>query len=212
MSEFKVIFIDHLSNSTFHLRTERPPGPIKAGQCFNLGLSGIEINREYSMYSDANADYLDFLIRKVDGGLVSSRLQKVSPGDYIEIDGPYGDFCIEKSQPDSKFFFIASGTGIAPFHSFVKTYSSLDYKLIHGIKKSSEQYHRSDYLEDKYIPCVSQEKSSKYSRVTDYLNGEKIEINCIYYLCGNRKMITDSIDILFDKGVSGDNIFTEVFF
>lgn len=212
MGKFKVLMVDHLSSGTFCLRTERPAGVIKAGQCFNLGIPGMEINREYSMYSDANADYLEFLIRVVQGGLVSPRLQMIKPGDYIEIDGPYGNFCIEKSQLNKEFLFIASGTGIAPFHSFIKTYPSLNYKLIHGIKMSTEQYHKTDYLKNKYLPCISQENITKYSHVTEFLVSEQLELSCNYYLCGNRAMLTDSIDILFHKGVSGDNIFTEVFF
>jgi ferredoxin--NADP+ reductase len=212
MSEFKVLLIDNLTSGTFHLRTERPTGLIRAGQCFNLGLPGMEINREYSMYSDANADYLDFLIRVVDGGLVSSRLQRVKIGEYVEIDGPYGNFCMQETKLRNEFYFIGTGTGIAPFHSFIKTYSDLNYKLIHGIRKGSEQYHKLDYSENKYIPCISQEKNSKYLRVTDYLIAENLDKNSDYYLCGNRKMIIDSIDILHHKGISGDNIFTEVFF
>jgi ferredoxin-NADP reductase len=212
MGTFKVISIDHLTDSTFHLRTERPSGIIYAGQCFNLGLPGMEINREYSMYSDANADYLDFLIRAVSGGYVSSRLQEALPGDSIEIDGPYGKFCIENSQLNDKFLFIATGTGIAPFHSFIKTFGTLDYKLLHGVRKYADQYHSSDYLQDRYITCISEEKNSGFRHVTNYLSSEKLDLNCNYYLCGNRRMITDSIDILFEKGISGDRIFTEVFF
>ena len=59
MNIYKVIEIEHLTESTYRLRTERPNVPIKAGQCFNVGILGAGVNREYSMYSAADAPYVE---------------------------------------------------------------------------------------------------------------------------------------------------------
>lgn len=212
MKIFKVLDVTEKSQNTFCLRVERPNVPIKSGQCFNVGIPGMDINREYSMYSDAKAEYLEFLIRVIDGGLVSSSLQKLKIGDKVEIDGPYGEFCLPQKSLDAKFIFIGSGTGIAPFHSFVMTYPDINYQVIHGIRYASESYDKLDYKKDSYIACVSHNSGGPSMRVTDYLIAKPVPLDSFVYLCGNRNMIIDSVQILLDQGISGNQITSEVFF
>lgn len=212
MATYSVLKIEHKSKKTFSIRVERPIVPIKSGQCFNVGIPGMDINREYSMYSAADAPYLEFLIRAIDGGLVSSQLQMLNAGDLVEIDGPYGEFCIPTKNIDAKFVFIGTGTGIAPFHSFIKSFPQLNYTILHGIRHSSEQYDAGDYSQDKYIACISQNTDGPSMRVTDYLRVNPTPKDSIIYLCGNRNMIIDAVQILLDQGISGDQIISEVFF
>lgn len=212
MKIYKVIDVIHLTENVFKLETERPNLNIVAGQCFNLGVPGASINREYSMYSGSGEPSLVFLIRAIDNGLVSSKLQKMLPGDEIEIDGPYGEFRIPLDKRRSKFFFIASGTGIAPFHSFVKTYPDIDYTIIHGIRYSNETYDANDYEVGRYIPCISSNCHGESSRVTDYLKYNHPPDDALFYLCGNRNMIIDTVEILLSLGIGGNQIVSEVFF
>jgi ferredoxin-NADP reductase len=150
----------------------------------------------------------------VEGGLVSPLLGKLERGGIVEISGPYGEFCLDVAGADrKKFLFIATGTGIAPFHSFVKTLPALDYTLLHGVRDSSEQYDRADYAKWRYVPCVSQPSDGQPSmRVTDYLRNHPVASGTFCYLCGNRSMIIEAFEILRGQGVSGDQITTEVFF
>lgn len=212
MNAYPILNIENKTQNTFCLRVERPIGLIKSGQCFNVGIPGLDVNREYSMYSAADDSYLDFLIRVIEDGLVSSQLKKLKVGDLVEIDGPYGEFCISQKDINSKFVFIASGTGIAPFHSFIKTYPNLNYTIIHGIRYANETYDIGDYAQGKYIACISQNDNGPSMRVTDYLQFRPVSKDSIIYLCGNRKMIIDSVQILLDQGISGDQIISEVFF
>ena len=212
MSNSKVISKNFLTPNTFTLKVEKGNFKITAGQCFNLGLIGEGVNREYSIYSSADSPYLEFLIRKMDGGLVSDHLSKLSTGDYIEVDGPYGEFCLNLEDLENKFVFIASGTGIAPFHSFINTYPNLDYLLVHGVRLSEETYESQSYAPDRYIPCISKNQIGPKQRVTDFLKNNSLPIDARYYLCGNRNMIVDSVDLLLESGISGDQIITEVFF
>jgi len=211
---FKVLEVSHLTESTVRLRTERPQVKIFAGQCFNVGVPGRGINREYSMYSAADAPYLDFLIKVVDGGCVSPILQKLRVGDAVEIDGPYGDFCLKEDEIEGQHFvFLATGTGIAPFHSFALTYPTLSYTVLHGIREPNEQYGFEDFRHESYIPCISKNYPDQTSmRITDYISSNPISTNSIVYLCGNRNMIVDALEILRDQRVPGDNLITEVFF
>ena len=214
MKPFKVINVEHLTKDTFRLRTDRPEVPILAGQCFNVGIPGGSINREYSMYSDANGDYLDFLIKVVEDGSLTPQLQKLKVGDLVEIDGPYGQFYLHDPLDKSKkYIFLATGTGVAPFHSFISTYPSLNYRLIHGVRYPNEQYEFKDYADESYIPCISKNNAgSKSMRLTGFLKENPVGPSEIVYLCGNRNMIVDAFEILRDQGVPGDNLFTEVFF
>ncbi len=172
----------------------------------------MSINREYSMYSSADAPYLEFLIRAVEDGLVSSKLQRLNVGDLVEIDGPYGEFCIHQENLSRKHLFIGSGTGVAPFHSFAKTYPELDYLVLHGIRYSDESYNHEDYKSGGYYPCISNNTQGVSVRVTDFLKTNPPKEETIIYLCGNRNMIVDSVQILLDGGINGDQIITEVFF
>lgn len=213
MKQYKVLEMEVLTDNTFKIRSERPDNDITAGQCFNVGVPGTSINREYSMYSGAMDPYLDFLIKEVKGGNVSTELRKLKPGDLIEIDGPYGEFCLkEPHREGQKYVFIGTGTGIAPFHSYTRTYDNLDYVIMHGIRHESEQFHRADYGEGRYIPCISRNSSGKSWRVTDFLRENPIDESSIVYLCGNRNMIVDTFEILINQGIPGNNLFTEVFF
>jgi ferredoxin/flavodoxin---NADP+ reductase len=214
MNSYPIIDIEHLSQDTFKIRVDNPNIPSKSGQCFNVGLDTLGINREYSMYSSADSKYLDFLIRSIEGGVISSALQKLNVGDYVEIDGAYGEFCInEPTNTDQEYLFIATGTGIAPFHSFVESWPELNYKLIHGIRHEYEQYHCEDYSKGLYFPCISKPSDGTDSyRVTDYLLKQNLSKETLIYICGNRKMIVDVFNILHSKGISGNKIITEVFF
>jgi len=214
MITYKVLAMQLLTANTFQLRTERPKLNIKAGQCFNVGVPGAGVNREYSIYSAADAPYLDFLIREVDGGSVSPALKKLRPGDAVEIDGPYGEFCLKAPvNSQQHYLFIGSGTGIAPFHSFALTYPGLKYTMLHGIRHTDEQYGAKDFIPGTYVPCISSNAQGQPSfRLTDYLQSHAFHDNSLVYLCGNKNMIVDAFEILRNQGVPSDNLFTEVFF
>jgi ferredoxin/flavodoxin---NADP+ reductase len=214
MNSYPIIDIEHLTKDTFKLRVNNPSFTSRSGQCYNVGLDNLGINREYSMYSSADSDYLDFLIRSTEGGVISSALQKLNVGDYVEIDGAYGEFCLDEPiNMKQEYLFIATGTGIAPFHSFIDTWPELNYKLVHGIRYEEEQYHFKDYSKGCYFPCVSKPSDgSEGSRVTDYLLNNELSTDILVYICGNRKMIVDVFNILHSKGIEGDRIVTEVFF
>ena len=212
---YKVLNIRDLSPSTYILRLERKKLDFKPGQCFNLGLKGSGINREYSIYSGVDDSYLEFLIKEVKRGSVSPALRKVKSGDEVALHGPYGAFTISSDKAKKTLFtFIATGTGIAPFHSFVRTYPDLDYRIINGVRTAEERYEYNDYDRKRLTTCITRDDcwSGFKGRVTDYLQQHYIDPTQIYFLCGNQGMIQKGYDLLRIKGVSGDQIFTEAFF
>lgn len=214
INRYRVLEIRNLTESTYVLRVERKDFGFVPGQCVNIGTVGSGVNREYSTYSGIDEPYLEFLIKEVRGGTVSPALRKLQARDEVELEGPYGLFVLENPEDERrKYLFVATGTGIAPFHSFVKSYPAIDYQILHGIRYVREQYDKDDYDRDRYIACVSREDGGDFhGRVTDYLRQHPVDPKTICYLCGNRNMINEVYDILREQGVSGSNIITEVFF
>lgn len=202
-----------ISPATWLLEFDREDLTFRAGQNVTLAPHGFGVNREYSIYSGENDPTLSFIIRTVEGGVVSSALTDLSPGDKAELEGPYGDFLSETPTVGmAPLLFVATGTGSAPFHSVISTYPELNYTLLHGIRTVKEQYHHAHYGGN-YISCISRENGGSFNgRVTDYLLAFEPILDARCYLCGNRDMINDVYSILREKGISGDRIFSEVFF
>ena len=213
LQRVRVLEIRNLTGATYVLRTERDKFEFIPGQCVNIGLVGSAVNREYSTYSNIKDDFLEFLIKKVPGGQVSTGLNKLHSGDEVTLDGAYGKFTLADPKKSNQYMFIGSGTGIAPFHSFVQSYPGLDYQVVHGIRFENEQYDRQDYEKGRYVACVSQGKGGDFSgRITKYLQTISLPPDTCYYLCGNSAMINEVYDILRKNNINGSNIFTEVFF
>ncbi len=213
-SFYKVKEIRRLTDETFSLRMPRGRFKYKAGQHISLGIRGDYQSREYSIYSGENDEYLEVLVKEVTDGYFSPKLGKLKPGDLVEVNGPFGKFGIdEKKIVDHKFVFIASGTGIAPFHSMVRTYPDMDYTLVHGVRYGSEAYDKHEYAPGRHILCTTGDKTGDvHGRLTKYLKGANFESNTQFYLCGNSNMIFDALEILKDKGFDRDQIHCEVYF
>jgi ferredoxin--NADP+ reductase/benzoate/toluate 1,2-dioxygenase reductase subunit len=212
--QYRVWEIRNITESTYVLRFDRCGMEFVAGQHITLGIPGDNQVREYSIYSTMQDPYLEVLIKEVDDGLVSHRLRKVHKGDLLQVDGPFGFFTIDEEKIISgKFLFVATGTGIAPFHSLAGSYSGLNYTLLHGVRLAYEGYERSFFPEDRYILCSSRDELGDFNgRVTDYLAMNEIESDTLVYLCGNCDMIYEVYDQLTSRGIDSDQIKTEVYF
>ncbi len=208
-----VISVRHLTRNTFVLRFEKGSFEFISGQYLVLGIIGSLHRREYSIYSGQAEPFLEVLIKEVEEGDVSKRLKQCKPGEALEVEGPFGYFTPEAAKLAKKFVFIASGTGISPFHSLVKTHATLDYKILHGVKFGEESFDGDAYEKGRYIQCTSREPIGDFhGRVTDYIKAHPVDVNAEYYLCGNSNMIFDVFDLLKLQGVPYDQIHTEVYF
>lgn len=213
-SYYKVVEIKHLTDSTFVLKLPKSRFKFYAGQHVSLSIKGDYQSREYSIYSAEEGETLELLVKEVDGGYFSPKLKHLKEGDYVEIHGPFGKFGLDKKKLDShKHVFIASGTGIAPFHSMVLSYPSLDYQIIHGVRYANEAYEKEHYDDDKFVICTSRDNSGDFQgRVTEYIKKTEFDKNTAFYLCGNSDMIFDAMEILKEKGFDRDNVNVEVYF
>jgi ferredoxin-NADP reductase len=153
-------------------------------------------------------------VKEVEGGYFSPKLKHLKIGEFVEVHGPFGKFGLEEKKRDShQHVFIASGTGIAPFHSMVKSYPSLNYKVIHGVRFANEAYELEAYDRSRFTICASRDKNGDFNgRLTEYLKTAEFEKNTCFYLCGNSDMIFDAMEILKDKGFDRESVTVEVYF
>lgn len=207
--------VRYLTDSTYVLEVERKGMEFEAGQHILLG-EPINIHkREYSIYSGTEEENLEVLIKEVEDGLVSKQLKKLQQGDMLEIEGPLGFFSIdpEMIRQKRKFLFVASGTGIAPFHSMIRSIPDLDYQLLHGVRYAEEAYEKNTYNLERHVVCTSGDDKGDFNgRVTDYIKQNEFEKDTICYFCGNFNMIREAMSLLEKKGIPPAQLHAEVYF
>ena len=203
-----------LTEKTFILRFERQGLTFQPGQYLNVGRPDDGQQREYSIYSGCNDNFLEILVQTIPVGHVSSHLSQLNYGDHVLVNGPHGQFTLtESSLTRQKHTFVATGTGIAPFHCFAQSYPGLDYHILHGIRQAGQRYEHKTYPQHRYTACVTQSADSDYhGRVTDYLQQHAPDPDDQFYLCGNSDMIYEVFALLSQHGVKRERIFTEVYF
>lgn len=184
------------------------------GQVVKIGLDHEVPPRIYSICSGNQEDELRILFNIKEDGYLTPKLSSFIPGDEILVSKPYGGFI----GVDEPAFWIATGTGVAPFYSMLQSGQKENKTLIHGARFLNQFYFEDDMkwmLGKDYIRCCSQEKSCDVfpGRVSDYLQTlTEFPIDCKYYLCGKALMVVEVRDLLIEKGVPYENIIAEIYF
>lgn len=208
----ELLDVRRLTEETVVLRMERGDIDFEPGQYVRVGVEGDSEIRDYSIYSGNDKPYLEVLLRRVEDGLVSKQLYNVQIGEKVMVGGPYGHFKLIEPLRDKPLLFIATGTGISPYRSFIESYAGLDYRVIHGTSYLKEGYEKEIYG-DRYTHCVSREAGGDAQcRVTDYLKDIEFSPDTNAFLCGNCDMIYDAFDLLQERGLPTTQIHTEVYF
>ena len=169
--------------------------------------------RIYSICSGNKEDNIQILFNIKDDGYLTPKLAGMIPGEEILVSEPYGTFI----GTQEKAWYIATGTGIAPFYSMIFSGLNENKKIIHGVRYLNQFYFEDDLEEalgENYIRCCSSESSCNTisGRVTDYLNHLNKIPDVKFYLCGQAHMVVEVRDLLIKKGVSFDKILSEIYF
>jgi ferredoxin-NADP reductase len=204
----------NLTPETFIIRLDRQGLQFEPGQYVVIRIPGQNKGREYSIYSGTNDEYLDFLVREIPEGEFSRYLRHLTPGSELDVEGPKGFFILDgRTQNGHAALFVATGTGISPFHSYVRSYRGLNYSVLHGVHFPDEAYGRYSFDPEHFLLCTSRSDQGDYfGRVTRYLKEHPVDPDTICYLCGNSDMIDEVTDILENCGLPPQNIRTEIFF
>jgi len=62
---------------------------------------------------------IELCVKRVEGGYVSTYLDRLAGGESLEVSGPIGKFHL-KEPVDSDLVFLATGTGVVPFRSMLR--------------------------------------------------------------------------------------------
>lgn len=193
-----VTAVRHWTDRLFSFRVTRPASlRFRSGEFVMIGLlgdNGKPLLRAYSIASPAWDEELEFYSIKVPDGPLTSRLQHIEPGDQIILrPKPVGTLVHDALLPGKRLWFLATGTGIAPFASLMRdpeTYEKYDeIYMLHTCRTVAElEYGRqlvAGLADDpligemvagklRYYPTTTREDSPLMGRITDNLESGKV--------------------------------------
>jgi ferredoxin--NADP+ reductase len=183
------------------------------GQVVKIAINNNHAPRIYSICSGNSEPEVRILFNIKEDGLLTPKLAAMIPGEKILVSKPYGSFVgtMEKA------WWIATGTGIAPFYSMLKSGLGQHKTLIHGVRSLSQFYFEDEFEEtlgDNYVRCCTGESSCSTfpGRVTKYLEEIQNLPDVKYYICGQALMVVEVRDLLIKKGIQFENILAEIYF
>ncbi|WP_330449934.1 ferredoxin--NADP reductase [Paracoccus marcusii] len=190
------------TDSLFSSQVTRPASlRFRSGEFVMIGLpgdNGKPLLRAYSIASPNWDDELEFYSIIVPDGPLTSKLQHIKPGDQIILrPKPVGTLVLDALLPGKRLWFLATGTGFAPFASLMRdpeTYERFEQvimmhtcrtgeELVYGAELVNNLRHdpllTEIYGDDfaqrlKYYPTTTREPSPFMGRITDNLTSGKV--------------------------------------
>ena len=197
-----VTAVRHWNDRLFSFRVTRPASlRFRSGEFVMIGLlgdNGKPLLRAYSIASPNWDEELEFYSIKVPDGPLTSRLQNIQPGDQIILrPKPVGTLVLDALLPGKRMWFLATGTGIAPFASLMRdpetyeryeqvvmmhtcrTADELAYgrELVENLREDpllAEMYGEDFHKRLLYYPTTTREDSPLTGRITDNMTSGKV--------------------------------------
>ncbi|MDP3461028.1 MAG: ferredoxin--NADP reductase [Hyphomonas sp.] len=124
-TEETVLAVEHFTDRLFRFRLTRPKSfRFRSGEFVMIGLpkeDGKPLLRAYSIASPSWDEELEFYSIKVPDGPLTSRLEKIQPGDKVLLGRkPTGTLVLDALTPGKRLYMFSTGTGFAPFASLVR--------------------------------------------------------------------------------------------
>ncbi len=224
------------------VRTDDPRDLFRAGQYTTIGLQGKEprssnsvmplepspennlIKRPYSIASASNETRdFEFYISQVKSGQLTPRLFNLTLGRRMWVDDEIlGIFTLDKTPKDCNIVMIATGTGLAPYISFLRSHINdhpeINLAVIHGAGfpwdlgyYSELQFISNTFKNFFYYPTLLRADNS-WTGLRGYIE-EHLESGLLqkdagipidpekthFYLCGNPKMVESVSSFLYKK-------------
>ncbi|MEM9257651.1 MAG: ferredoxin--NADP reductase [Pseudomonadota bacterium] len=236
MSKFieeTVTHVHHWNDTLFSFRTTRGNAlRFENGHFIIIGLEheGKPLMRAYSIASANYQPELEFSSIKVADGPLTSKLQRVQPGDPIIMSTKAtGTLIADHLLPGKHLYLLGTGTGLAPFMSIIRDphiYEQFDKVILfHGVREISELAY-ADVIEQElpqdefigelvrekliYYPAVTREPFRNNGRLTTLMTSGKLFMDIglpkptleddRFMLCGSPSMLKDVCKILDDRG------------
>jgi ferredoxin/flavodoxin---NADP+ reductase len=214
------------TQTLFSLRVECPPLRFQAGQFVRIALDigGERIPRPFSFVNAPGDPVLEFYGVVVPEGPLSPRLAHLEAGDALYVaDNPAGWLILSEVPPAEDLWLVATGTGIAPFLSILRTEAPWQrYRrviLVHGVRHANElvygnlieQLMRTYPGRLSYVRFVSREESpgALQGRIPAAVADGRLEAAAAaispersqLMLCGNPDMLKDMAAALAVRGL-----------
>jgi len=178
---------------------------------------GEEITRAYSIASPPSENgHVAFCLNRVQDGFMSNYLCNLDEGAKIVFQGPFGDFILRPPLRDT--VFIATGTGIAPFHSMLPwllaestRHQGHQFWLLFGARHEQDIYYREEFERlaaehdnFHFLPTLSRGEA-EWKDLRGYVQEHLPEIvgtrtDMHAYICGLNKMIKANRELLKSLG------------
>lgn len=195
-----------------------------AGQFVSLSsvVDEKKITRAYSIASGPQANLFELCLNRVTEGKMSPRLFELQVGGTVEFQGPLGYFVLR--HPPADTIMVATGTGIAPFRSMLKTHLAShpeqQFTLIFGVRFERNIMYRdefemmaADYPNFHFWPTLSRPDegwTGRSGHVQTHLLeaiGERRDMDV--YICGMKLMVDDVRTRLKELGFERKHIIFE---
>lgn len=208
--------------------------PPEAARCMTSDLDeeaprpGKLIRRAYSIASSSvSREYFEFYINLVHSGLLTPRLFALKPGDRVWL-GPKiaGMFTLEQAPADANVVLVATGTGLAPYMSMLRTNladrGGRRFAVLLGARHSWDLGYHAELVtmerlcvDFHYIPTISRPDEEvvpwcgRAGYVQELWRQAAVEqawgllptpANTRVFLCGNPCMIDDMVELLAEDG------------
>ncbi len=205
------------TDDLYSLRFAAPLAGFKAGQFVRIALDidGERVGRPYSLVNAPHEPQLEIYFNVVKGGPLSPRLAQLAAGDTLWLSNSANGFLVLDELPETpQLWLLATGTGIGPFLSILKTEQAWTrferIVLGHSVQYAAELTYRDliDQLQTehgeqlRYVPLVTREAvpGALNKRIPASIASGDLEAhagvtlradNSHVMLCGNAAMIGD---------------------
>mgnify|MGYP003941207743 CR=1 FL=1 len=223
--------VERIASNVMRLTLELAEGEwmeFRPGQFMQIVVPGLGVLRSYSPSStQLSLPKMEFLIRLLPGGAMSSYLEKEADVDQVlTLSGPYGSFFLREEHRRAPHIFVAGGTGLAPILSMIDTLRQMGGRkppmlLTFGCANPEALFSLEDIeLRQQWLPtleariCVDRGATGDLhegSPVSALREGDVTSPDTVAYLCGPQPMIEAATKRLIELGVKPENIFAEQF-
>ena len=196
------------------------------GQFVAVTFQGMP-TREYSIASRAQDNFLEFYVRKIDGGAVSPFIaEHLRPGELATVEGPFGTMYF-RNDCEGPVLALAGGSGLSAIQPIVIEALNRDPNrqvcLYHGVRDEVDIY-RSELFNDlqmqhdnfDYQPVLSnpgRPVEQHVGMLADVLDSHLgFADNVVAYIAGPLPMVNSCAQVLRRNGVPGDRLFADPFF
>ena len=219
------------TDDLYSVQVEAPEVTFTAGQFARLALPSPDnpkepmLGRPYSFVNPPHRSPHEFYFIVVPGGPLSPRLAALQPGDPLWL-GPRanGFFSIGEVPQAEALWCIATGTGIGPFLSMLRTPDPWEkferVVLVHGVRYARELTYQDAIAEIRgaragafgYVPMVTRDAHPHAlpGRIPAAIDDGRLEAraslaltaeNAHAMLCGNPAMVDDVQKVLAARGM-----------